>query len=112
MQIHFLLLNIYCYFFCCRLKTANSDKLVVNERNFTLPFRNTLLFSAEVLFFSSELADMHLVLAVKMLFCLLRKSQDKASVISEGQILHKRHDTKLATASGSLFVDSIGFRAS
>lgn len=65
MQIHFLLLNIYCYFFCCGLETANSDKLIVKVCNFTLAFINTFTSAAEVLFFTSELAEMHPISAVK-----------------------------------------------
>lgn len=64
MQIHFLLLNIYC-FFCHGLETPNSDKLVAKVCNFTLAFINKFASSAEVLFFNSELAEVHPISTVK-----------------------------------------------
>lgn len=54
MQIHFPMVNIYCYFFCHGLETVNSDKLVVKVCNFTLVFKNMFTSSTEVLVFVSD----------------------------------------------------------
>jgi len=59
------LLNIYCYFFCYGLKTANADKLILKICNFALAFINTFTSTAEMLFFIFEFAEMHHILAVK-----------------------------------------------